>query len=164
VAARRHHHPLVSVLVDDRCTSVVTRPEGRSRGRLSAARLLLFLGGLAGCASAIPGPPESAAVALAPAVYTAEQATRGEQVFTTICSTCHGRNEFTGPIFALTWRAEPVGSLFEHISLTMPQDDPGSLSADQYAAIVAYLLQLNGRPAGDRELPANAGLLDGMRW
>jgi mono/diheme cytochrome c family protein len=140
------------------------RPEGGSRGRLGAARLLFFLGGLGGCASAASVPPESASAEPILAVYTAEQAMRGERVFTTICSTCHGRNEFTGPIFAITWRAEPLGSIFEHISTTMPQDDPGSLTPDQYAAIVAYLLQLNGRSPGDRELPADADLLDGMLW
>jgi len=99
-----------------------------------------------------------------PASYTAEQATAGERVFTTVCATCHGRNEFVGPIFAMTWMAEPVGSLFEHISTAMPQDRPGSLSAEEYAAVVAYLLRLNGRPAGDRPLPADAELLARVRW
>jgi mono/diheme cytochrome c family protein len=98
------------------------------------------------------------------AVYTVEQASRGERVFGSTCSVCHGRNEFTGPIFGLTWRAEPVGSLFEHISTTMPQDSPGSLTYEQYASIVAYMLQLNGRPAGDIELPADPALLARMRW
>jgi mono/diheme cytochrome c family protein len=99
-----------------------------------------------------------------PAFFTAEQATRGQGVFTAICSACHGRNEFTGPIFALTWMADPVGNLFQHISTAMPQDRPGSLSAEQYAAVVAYMLQLNGRTAGDQELPADAELLGRMRW
>jgi mono/diheme cytochrome c family protein len=98
------------------------------------------------------------------AVFTAEQATRGQRVFTTVCAVCHGRSEFTGPIFALTWMADPVGHLFQHISTAMPQDRPGSLSAEEYAAIVAYMLQLNGRTAGERELPADAELLGRMRW
>ncbi len=89
---------------------------------------------------------------------------RGQRVFTTVCSACHGRTEFTGPIFAFTWMAEPVGHLFEHISTTMPQDRPGSLSGEEYAAIVAYLLRLNGREAGDSELPADPELLGRMRW
>ena len=139
---------------------------------MHAARLLFLLGGLTGCARAAseapgpaeppPGPVETASAE--PAYFTAEQATRGQRVFTTICSTCHGRNEFTGPIFALTWRAEPVGSLFEHISTAMPQDRPGSLAPEEYAAVLAYILQLNGVTAGDRELPADAGLLSGVRW
>jgi mono/diheme cytochrome c family protein len=98
------------------------------------------------------------------ATYTAEQAARGEQVFTTVCAVCHGRNEFVGPIFALTWMADPVGHLFEHISTAMPQDRPGSLAPEAYAAVVAYMLRLNGRPAGDRELPADPAVLGTMRW
>jgi mono/diheme cytochrome c family protein len=98
------------------------------------------------------------------AFYTAQQAERGRRVFGSVCSVCHGRNEFTGPIFELTWVAEPVGNLFQHISTTMPQDRPGTLSLEEYASVVAYMLQLNGRPAGDRELPANAELLATMRW
>ena len=76
---------------------------------------------------------------MAPAAFTSEQAARGERVFGTVCSVCHGRNEFRGPIFSLTWRVEPVGHLFQHISTTMPQDDPGSLADEEYAAIVAYM-------------------------
>jgi len=135
-----------------------------SRGHIGAARLLLFVVGLSGCASVPPGRGEVAVVEPLVAVYTTEQATRGQRVFTTVCSVCHGRTEFTGPIFAFTWMADPVGDLFEHISTKMPQDRPGSLSAEEYAAVVAYLLQLNGRPHGDRELPADAELLGRMRW
>ena len=98
------------------------------------------------------------------AFYTAEQAERGERVFTTVCAVCHGRNEFTGPIFAFTWMEEPVGHLFQHISTAMPQDDPGSLTAAEYAAVVAYMLQLNGRAAGTRELPADAEALGRLTW
>lgn len=145
------------------------RPEGNGgRGHGGATRLLLFSVVLAGCSGSAPQTPAPPAEGLAteptPASYTAEQATRGQRVFGNVCAVCHGRNEFIGPIFALTWRVEPVGALFEHISTKMPQDRPGSLTADEYAAIVAYLLQLNGRPAGERELPADAELLSRMRW
>lgn len=141
----------------------------KSRGRASAARLFLLLGALTGCASVAsepPAAPPAGTPGAEPSVayFTAEQATRGQRVFTTICSTCHGRNEFTGPIFALTWKAEPVGNLFEHISTAMPQDRPGSLSPQQYADVLSYILQLNGGAAGDRELPPDAKLLGRMRW
>jgi mono/diheme cytochrome c family protein len=107
-----------------------------------------------------PTPPAE----LAPAVFTAEQAQRGQRVFTSVCSTCHGRNEFTGPIFALTWMEEPVANLYEFASANMPQDAPGSLPPEDYAAVVAYLLQLNGRAAGNRELPADREQLATLRW
>lgn len=159
-----------------------------SRGRRCATRLLFLLAMLTGCAAggggggaagssgepapsgaATPGAvgvtePAAAAVPLTPAVFTAPQAERGRRVFGRVCSVCHGRNEFRGPIFALTWVEEPVGHLFQHISTTMPQDRPGSLSLDEYASVVAYLLDLNGRPAGDQELPADVEALNRMRW
>jgi mono/diheme cytochrome c family protein len=129
---------------------------------------VIAFGWSAACASPIPAPsgPPPAAPAAEPATayFTAEQATRGQRTFTTICSTCHGRNEFTGPIFGLTWRAEPVGNLYEHVSTNMPQDDPGSLTPQQYADVVAYILQMNGLTAGDRELPPDLATLRSLRW
>lgn len=146
---------------------------GRGRGR--AARLLAVCAVVSACAAApVPGadeasPPvgpgdEPASSEPIAAYYTSEQASRGQRTFTSVCAVCHGRNEFTGPIFALTWMAEPVGSLFEHVSTAMPQDDPGSLTPDEYAAVVAYLLQLNGRPAGERPLPADREALARLSW
>jgi alcohol dehydrogenase (cytochrome c) len=64
----------------------------------------------------------------------------------------------------LTWGGEPVGSLFEHVSTNMPQDAPGSLEPQQYADVVAYILQLNGVTPGDRELPADAEQLSSVSW
>lgn len=152
-AGRRLHH-LVEVLIG--------RSVG-SRGRGSGPRLVLFLvSGVGGCTASAPEPPAPAEAAAA--FYTGEQAAEGQRVFTTVCAVCHGRNEFTGPIFQFTWMEEPVGHLFQHISTAMPQDDPGSLTPEEYAAVVAYMLQLNGRPAGERRLPADEELLGRLRW
>lgn len=110
------------------------------------------------------GSPEIASTGLLPTTFTPEQAERGRRVFGSICSSCHSRNEFRGPIFQLTWMAEPVGNLFQHISTTMPYDEPGSLEEGEYAAIVAHMLDLNGRTPGASELPIDTGLLSRMRW
>jgi len=134
---------------------------------------VLVSGVAAACASAGTAPPGDTDEPVGPrdditapttGFYTLEQAERGERVFATVCSACHGRNEFRGPIFALTWMAEPLGSLFEHISTTMPQDRPGSLSGEEYAAVLAYFLQANGREAGEVELPADMEVLSTIRW
>jgi hypothetical protein len=37
----------------------------------------------------------------------------------------------------------------------MPQDAPGSLTREQNAELVAFLLQQNGYTPGDRELPSS---------
>lgn len=142
-------------------------------GRLHLVLAVLI--GLGGCGPSAapgsvdpPGTPDASTGAGAgepvAAFYTDEQAERGQRVFTTVCAVCHGRNEFTGPIFALTWMADPVGHLFQHISTAMPQDDPGSLTPEEYAAVVAYMLRLNGRAPGERALPADAEALDRLTW
>ncbi|MEX2572563.1 MAG: c-type cytochrome [Gemmatimonadota bacterium] len=136
--------------------------------RLGGALIVVALA--AGCVSApsaslAPRPvTDGESTAPGTATYTADQAERGERVFDSVCGTCHASTEFRGQIFELTWMAEPVGHLFQHISTAMPQDMPGSLSPVEYASIVAYLLRLNGRPAGERELPADADRLGTMRW
>lgn len=139
------------------------------RSRAVTARLLVVLvaGAATGCASAPvespPAPAPAAAGPLAP-TFTVEQATRGQRVFTGICSTCHGRNEFSGPIFAVTWRAEPVSAIYEHISTNMPQDRPGSLTPEQYVDVLAFILQLNGIQPGSQELVPDVALLGRMDW
>lgn len=137
-----------------------------SRARDHAARLLLVCCFFAGCATPPEqGPPEAPApLSASVGLYTDEQADRGQRVFTTICSTCHGRTEFSGAMFRMTWMREPIASLFQHISAAMPQDDPGSLSPEEYASILAYLLRLNDRPAGTAELPSDVEVLGRMRW
>jgi mono/diheme cytochrome c family protein len=131
-------------------------------------RLVVIVAALcwSGCAPASTpeAPSPSPGAEPTQAYFTAEQATRGQRTFTSICATCHGRNEFTGPIFALTWMEDPVGNLYEFVSTNMPQDQPGVLTPGEYAAVVAYILQLNGRTPGNRELPADAQLLGSMRW
>ena len=58
------------------------------------------------------------------------------------------------------WEGQPVGSLFELIKASMPEDNPGDLSRQQYSNLVAYLLQVNGLPAGEHELGNDPMQLD----
>jgi len=94
-------------------------------------------------------------------VYTAAQAQRGkEQYQKTGCAGCHGGNlEGQGMAAALkgetilkTWNGRTVYDLYTRIITTMPQDDPGSLSADAGIDIVAFILEANRFPAGMEEL------------
>jgi len=147
------------------------RPDGGG-GWASTARLPLFsvvfmlVLAMTACATGRTASPEPSADRIEESVasYTTEQANRGQRVFSTVCAVCHGANDFRGPIFEATWMADPVVNLFDHVSTAMPQDDPGSLSAEQYAAVVAYIMRLNGLPPGERALPATAQELAGMRW
>ena len=80
--------------------------------------------------------------------YTAVQAARGEKVFAAQCVTCHARKDMSSPDFQLKWNGRTVHDLFERLQSTMPESDPGSLLVEEYADVVAYLMKLNGMPAG----------------
>ena len=81
-------------------------------------------------------------------VYTAEQATRGESTYASICLSCHSVAEQTGSAFAKKWVGYPLWDLYDYLSTSMPQSDPGTLTPKEYAQVVAYLLKINGMPAG----------------
>lgn len=96
--------------------------------------------------------PDSSRSAAAGA-YTAKQATQGEVTFRNVCGNCHGISEFNGPTFRKTWSGRPVYALFDQLRNTMPLDNPGGLAPEEYAAVIAYVLELNQYPAGSSELP-----------
>jgi hypothetical protein len=52
--------------------------------------------------------------------------------------------------------------MFSTISTTMPSDDPGKLSPQVIADIVAYILQVNKFPTGHEELKPDTPLLKGI--
>ena len=61
------------------------------------------------------------------------------------------------------WDGRSAADLFDYLRMTMPNDNPGKLSRAQYTNIVAYLLQLNGMPAGVRTLSPDPAQLDKIR-
>jgi hypothetical protein len=56
-----------------------------------------------------------------------------------------------------------VGDLFTLISQTMPQNEPASLSPQEYAQVIAYILKLNGVPAGRGDIPVDPERLKRIR-
>lgn len=85
-------------------------------------------------------------------VYTEAQAARGERAFGNACGMCHEPKQFTGDAFVKAWSDRPLQVLFEIISTSMPETNPGSLPAQDNADLVAYLLSLNQYPTGAAEL------------
>jgi hypothetical protein len=61
-----------------------------------------------------------------------------------------------GEAFNAVWAGRSVRALFDSAK-TMPPANPGSLSDDMYASIVAYVLQVNGYAAGDTPLTTGDG-------
>lgn len=108
-------------------------------------------------------PSASAGRSVLDGVFTSGQASSGERTFRQVCATCHDTSEFSGGRFRISWVGQTAGDLLDVVSTLMPEDKPGSLRPDDYAAVVAYLLSLNGYPAGETPLPANVSGLRTVR-
>src|SRR5207245_855868 len=80
-------------------------------------------------------------------VYTEEQAERGHSVYHQQCELCHGDTllggdevpPLSGAQFLANWNGLTVGDLFERIRKSMPANDPGRLTSQQNADVLAYL-------------------------
>jgi len=128
---------------------------------LRTAAAVLLLAVCVSPAKAQSGEAQAETRSVADSVYTRAQAERGEATFRTICTACHVLGDFTGEPFLKRWPT--LGGLFEVVSTTMPDDLPGSLSAQQYAELIAYILSSNDFPPGMVELPAEAMPLNAIR-
>ena len=89
-------------------------------------------------------------------VYTFEQAERGVALYKQKCASCHAPNRFTDDeLFLTPYAGKPMWDMFDVISDSMPEDDPGGMKPEEYADVIAYLLRLNGFPTGQTELPTS---------
>jgi mono/diheme cytochrome c family protein len=100
-------------------------------------------------------------------VYTADQAKAGEGVYKEQCAACHGDNlEGSGPMpplagkdFLSNWQGKTVGDLFEKTSTSMPATAPGTLTPDQAAQVISYLLSQGKYPTGSAALEPKTDVL-----
>ena len=102
-------------------------------------------------------------------VFTEAQAQRGRAIYPGPCGLCHGRRLNGAPddpdmrstpalaraSFMRNWDGRSLATLFEYTRATMPQNNPGSMAADEYVDVIAYMLSVGGMPAGDEELRAD---------
>jgi len=103
--------------------------------------------------------------------YTAAQAETGRTVYAETCAVCHGPNLADGPLgaplkgdaFMRKYGGKPVRTLFDVTRTTMPTANPGSLPAETYAALVAFMLEQNAIVAGTTPLPTDAQRLAAMQ-
>jgi mono/diheme cytochrome c family protein len=102
-------------------------------------------------------------------VYTEAQAKRGEAVYFNICVRCHGPalmggNDGAGPLIGPTfngnWNGVPLGQMVDRMRATMPQDKPNTLTRQQTADVLTYILSVNKVPAGKTELPRQVDILN----
>jgi mono/diheme cytochrome c family protein len=136
----------------------------RLRLRTTPVRPVLMLIGLAfaawqaiGAGSEQPG-----------GLFSEVQAARGESIYQQHCSACHGARlqgspaaPLTGEAFRARWEdgRHTLDDLFYIIRSLMPNNAPGSLSKAQYSDVVAYILKVNGYPAGGAELVPTAAAM-----
>ncbi len=100
-------------------------------------------------------------------VFTAEQATRGQATYGRTCSRCHqpslgGADEspaLTGGTFLSNWNGHTLYELHDRIISSMPTDTPGTYKREDVADVMAYVLSVNGFPAGKSELSSLADTL-----
>ena len=111
-----------------------------------------------------PTPALEAKTTTATAVYTDEQARRGQAVYKQACAHCHSEDllgersapALVGQPFSARWANLPLDEMLQVIRRTMPQEAPDSLGTQGYVDLITYLLKMNGSPAGTTELTTDA--------
>jgi len=136
---------------------------------LRAAAVIMTLTAAAMAASGAPqAPPRSAK----DGVYTAAQANRGKAVYAEQCTECHGAMTSVTPdlapllgdyVFQAAWKNRSLAQLFDRIRDTMPQTKPRTLSPEQTADLIAYILSANQLPAGEVPLVHDVETLTQIR-
>ena len=100
--------------------------------------------------------PAAAGMTILDGVYTEEQAGRGENLAQANCWACHSSSEWSNGRYVGLWAGRSVGTLFDDLERTMPYDEPGRLTREEYSDLIAYIFSLSDVPAGDVPLPSDA--------
>src|SRR5262249_46444012 len=95
--------------------------------------------------------------------YTAQQAAAGQASYQANCAGGHQQNlggsgdapPLRGTQFVTNWGPRTTRELLSFMQLTMPPARPGVMSTEEYAGIVAFILQSNGVAPGTQALTAN---------
>jgi S-disulfanyl-L-cysteine oxidoreductase SoxD len=116
-----------------------------------------------------PRPPADPAPAKTTldGVFTDDEAARGKAQYNTSCSACHMEDlsgsgqalPLAGDAFMDIWEGQTMNDFLQLVQGTMPQDKPGSLTADQSLDVMSYILQQNKFPAGKEELKNDSDAL-----
>lgn len=121
----------------------------------SAATLLV-----SACAAVYPPVSADASGPVDSALFSELQASRGSEVYGANCAVCHGAAltggggapTLQGPDFLFGWSAKSTTQLVEYISSAMPPGQAHSLTGEEYEDVTAYILGVNGFPAGQADL------------
>ena len=132
-------------------------------------RAAVFVSALLGVAILVGGVRAQPSRTIWDGVYTEAQAKRGEAVYFETCVRCHGpqlqggndgAGPLTGPTFNGNWNGVPLGQMVDRMRATMPLDKPNTLTRQQTADVLSFILSMNKVPAGKTELPRQVDLLN----
>jgi mono/diheme cytochrome c family protein len=141
-----------------------SRREGRGQAFAKGLTMLLIFSSLSLDAAMAQSPGGGN--------YTKAQAAAGQDVFNKTCAICHGDHlqggagpALAGDQFLSVSQFQKISAeYFYHFMAThMPLTNPGSLTKKQYISIMAYLLEVNGYPAGSQELTDQKGQLEAIK-
>lgn len=96
-------------------------------------------------------------------LYTEAQATSGETLFKKVCVECHELADYTGEKFRTKWSGQTMYDLYEQIRTKMPDDKPGSLTREEYADALAYILKQNKVPAGATKIAPDSAAMSAVK-
>jgi S-disulfanyl-L-cysteine oxidoreductase SoxD len=106
--------------------------------------------------------PKDTLRSTADGVFSADQATAGASVYVMSCKSCHTPDVLTATLRTV-WLGKPLSEYFAFVTESMPQGAEGTLSPDEYARVVAYLLKASGMTAGANALPPDVAELRKIR-
>ena len=133
---------------------------------LGAAAVTLIVASRAPSLAVVAYATQAGDKAAAGPSYTEEQSTRGEALYAKSCGFCHEDQSMAPPLqgdgFLKSWSDKTAGALFDKIQMTMPLNEPGTMSGQQTADLVAYILKLNHFPAGQEPLGQDSAALNSI--
>ena len=162
--------PLTNVTLSEGTGAVwvfsASDPVQMQSSRVRPAPVSMSSSGVAAVTAAVV-PQAASAVSLGTpsalnGVFSSTQAARGAQQFRQACATCHAIEDQAASLRS-KWGNGTLRDLFTVVSTTMPQNNPGSLSPDEYASLIAYYLQQSGFQPGASDLAADPEALSRLR-
>lgn len=104
-------------------------------------------------------------------IFSEAQATRGEAAYKRDCSSCHGDGlagdgfapGLAGSEFLSNWNGTTAGDLFDRVRISMPPSNPGGVSSQDKADIIAFMLKTNKYPAGTTEMASSVDALKDIK-
>lgn len=124
---------------------------------------------IAAVSAAIAAAAPPAAPGALPA-YSTTQASRGMQLYSEKCLLCHGPDlaagqfgpSLKGTRFRRAWGGKPVAELFVYLSRNMPPGKAPTISPEDHADLLAFILQGNGVAGGRKPLPSDPEAMTGI--